>query len=432
MRRRTDQRLFVAAGDEVGPGNSMTLDTVRIRKDFPILSRRVNDKPLVYLDSAATTQKPSQVIDAMSDFYQLHNATVHRGAYTLAEEATALYEGARQKVADFIDAASSAEVVFTRGTTSAINTIAYGWGLNNLKPGDRILLTKMEHHSNVVPWQIICRHTGAELVYLPITDDYLVDTSDLESVVDRRTRIVAFSGMSNVLGTLGPAAELIEAARSVDAITIIDGAQLIPHVPTSVRDLGADFVAFSAHKMLGPTGIGALWGRMELLETMEPAEGGGSMIREVELHESTWADVPQKFEAGTPPIAEAIGFGEAVDYLSALDMANVRAHENEITRYALDRMSEIPDLTVYGPDNMDFRGGAVSFTLADIHPHDLATILDQQGVAIRAGHHCARPLMRVLDVAATARASFYVYNTADEVDSLVEALHEARRIFGVS
>jgi len=409
-----------------------TLDTARIRKDFPILSRRVNDRSLVYLDSAATTQKPSQVIDAMSDFYQLHNASVHRGAYTLAEEATALYEGARQKVADFIDAGSSAEVVFTRGTTSAINTISYGWGLNNLKPGDRILLTEMEHHSNVVPWQIICRHTGAELVYLPITDDYLVDTSGLDSVVDHRTRVVAFSGMSNVLGTLGPVAELIEAARSVDAITIIDGAQLIPHVPTSVRDLGADFVAFSAHKMLGPTGIGALWGRMELLEAMEPAEGGGSMIREVELHESTWADVPQKFEAGTPPIAEAIGFGAAVDYLSALGMDQVRAHENEVTRYALDRMGEIPDLTVYGPDNIDFRGGVVSFTLADIHPHDLATILDQQGVAIRAGHHCARPLMRVLDVPATARASFYVYNTAAEVDSLVEALHEARRIFGVS
>ncbi len=410
----------------------MTLDVERIRKDFPILSRRMNDKPLVYLDSAATTQKPSQVIDAMSEFYQLHNASVHRGAYALAEEATALYEGARQKVADFIDAGSAREIVFTRGTTTAINTIAYGWGLNNLKSGDRILLTKMEHHSNVVPWQIICRHTGAELVYLPITDDYLVDTSDLESIIDERVRIVAFSGMSNVLGSLGPFAELVAAARAVDAITVVDAAQLIPHIPTSVQALGADFVAFSAHKMLGPTGIGALWGRMELLEAMEPAEGGGSMIRDVQLHESTWADVPQKFEAGTPPIAEAIGFGAAVDYLSALDMEQVRAHDIEITRYALDRLAEIPSLTVYGPDDSAARGGVVSFTLADIHPHDLATILDHQGIALRAGHHCARPLMQVLDVPATARVSFYVYNTIDEVDALIAGLHEARRLFGVS
>ena len=408
------------------------LDTARIRKDFPILSRKVNGKPLVYLDSAATTQKPSQVIDAMSDFYRLHYSSVHRGAYALAEEATALYEGARQKVADFIDAGSAREVVFTRGTTSAINTVAYGWGLYNLKPGDKILLTKMEHHANVVPWQLISRHTGVELEYLPLTDDYLVDTSGLDTVIDERVRVVAFSGMSNVLGTLGPYAELIGAARSVGAISIIDAAQLVPHVPTSVRDLGADFVAFGAHKMLGPTGIGALWGRMELLEAMEPAEGGGSMIRDVQLHESTWADVPQKFEAGTPPIAEAIGFGAAVDYLSALDMEQVRAHEIEITRYALDRLAEIPNLTVYGPDDSAARGGAVSFTLADIHPHDLATILDQQGVAIRAGHHCAKPLMQVLDVPATARASFYVYSTTEEVDALIAGLHEARRIFGVS
>jgi len=410
----------------------VTLDTARIRADFPILSRQMNGKPLVYLDSAATTQKPSQVIDVMSDFYQQHNASVHRGAYALAEEATALYEGARQKVADFVDAGSAAEIVFTRGTTSAINTVAYGWGLYNLKPGDKILLTKMEHHANVVPWQLITRHTGAELEYLPLTDDYLVDISSLDTVIDERVRVVAFSGMSNVLGTIGPHAELIEAARSVGAITIIDAAQLVPHAPTSVRDLGADFVAFGAHKMLGPTGIGALWGRMELLEAMEPAEGGGSMIREGELHESTWADVPHKFEAGTPPIAEAIGFGAAVDYLSALGMDNVRAHEMEVTRYALDRLAEIPDLTVYGPNDTAARGGSVSFTLADIHPHDLATILDQQGIAIRAGHHCARPLMRVLDVPATARASFYVYNVIEEVDALIAGLHEARRIFGVS
>jgi len=409
---------------------SYTASTVRA--DFPILARQVNDRPLVYLDSAATTQKPTQVLDAMDDFYRQHNASVHRGAYTLAEEATALYEGARAKVASFVDADSPSEIVFTRGTTGGINTIAYGWGLYNLKPGDRILLTKMEHHGNVVPWQLISRHTGAELDYLPITDDFLVDTSNLEAVIDDRVRVVAFSGMSNVLGTIGPHAELIEAARAAGAITVIDGAQLVPHLPTSVRRLGADFVAFSAHKMLGPTGIGALWGRMELLEAMEPAEGGGSMIRDVHLHESTWTDPPHKFEAGTPPIAEAIGFGAAVDYLSALGMDNVRAHEVEITRYALDRLKEIPQLTVYGPDDTARRGGAVSFTLADIHPHDLSTILDQQGVAIRAGHHCARPLMRVLDVPATARASFYVYNTREEVDALVAALDEARTIFGVA
>ncbi len=408
------------------------MNPTTVRADFPILSRRVNGKQLVYLDSAATTQKPIQVIDAMNDFYRRHNASVHRGAYTLAEEATALYEGARSKIASFLDADSPREVVLTRGTTNAINTVAYGWGLYNLKPGDRILLTKMEHHANVVPWQLICRHTGAELEYLPLTDDFLVDTSNLEAVIDNRTRVVAFSGMSNVLGTIGPHAELIQAARSVGAMTIIDGAQLIPHAPTTVHDLGADFVVFSAHKMLGPTGIGAMWGRMELLEAMEPAEGGGSMIRDVQLDNSTWADVPYKFEAGTPPIAEAIGFGAAVDYLTKLGMDNVRAHEIEITRYALDRLGEIPDLTVYGPDDTSMRGGAVSFTLADIHPHDLATILDQQGVAIRAGHHCARPLMRVLDVPATARASFYVYNTLEEVDALIAALHDARRIFDVA
>jgi len=410
----------------------MSLIPSSIRADFPILSRKINDKRLVYLDSAATTQKPVQVIDAMNDFYRQHNAAVHRGAYTLAEEATARYEAARAKVAGLIGAGSPREVVFTRGTTGGINAVAYGWGLYNLKPGDKILLTMMEHHANVVPWQLIGRHTGAELEYLPLTEEFGVDTSNLATIIDDRVRVVAFSGMSNVLGTIGPCADLVEAARTVGAITIIDGAQLIPHVPTSVADLGADFVAFSAHKMLGPTGIGALWGRMELLEAMEPAEGGGTMISDVQLHESTWADVPHKFEAGTPPIAEAIGFGAAVDYLTALGMEQVRAHEIEITRYALDRLGEIPELTIYGPNDMAVRGGAISFTLADIHPHDLATILDQHGVAVRAGHHCAKPLMRVLDIPATARASFYVYNTLDEVDALVTALHEARRIFGVT
>jgi cysteine desulfurase/selenocysteine lyase len=410
----------------------VTFDPGKIRADFPILSRQVNGRPLVYLDSAATTQKPVQVLDAMDEYYRMHNANVHRGAYALAEEATNLYEGARAKIARFIGAESPSEVIFTRGTTSGINAIAYGWGLYNLEPGDKIVLSTLEHHANVVPWQLITRHTGAELVYLPITRDYLIDTSDLQSVVDERVKVIAFSGMSNVLGSIGPAAALVEAARSVGAITVVDGAQLVPHLPTSVQTLGVDFMAFGAHKMLGPTGVGALWGRRELLEKMEPAEGGGEMISDVQLHSSTWADVPHKFEAGTPPIAEAIGFGAAVDYLSGLGMAAVRSHEIDITGYALEQLSEIPDLTVYGPTDLALRGGAVSFTLADIHPHDLATILDQQGVAVRAGHHCARPLMRVLDVPATARASFYVYNTTDEVDTLVEALNEARRIFGVA
>jgi cysteine desulfurase / selenocysteine lyase len=406
-------------------------DVERVRADFPILSREFNGKPLVYLDSAATTQKPVQVLDAIDDYYRFHNANVHRGAYTLAEEATNLYEGARTKVAEFIGAPAS-EVIFTRGTTSAINTVAYGWGLYNLKPGDRIVLSTMEHHANVVPWQLITRHTGAELVYLNLDDDYLIDTDRLDEVIDSRVKVVAFSGMSNVLGSIGPVAALAAAARSVGAITVVDGAQLIPHLPTRVPDLGIDFMAFGAHKMLGPTGIGALWGRAELLDAMEPSEGGGEMIRDVQLHESTWADVPHKFEAGTPPIAQAVGFGAAVDYLSALGMDAVRAHEIDITGYALDQLGSIPDLTVYGPTDLAQRGGAVSFTLGDIHPHDLATILDQHAVAIRAGHHCARPLMRVLDVPATARASFYVYNTRGEVDTLVAALHDARRIFGVT
>ena len=368
----------------------------------------------------------------MDDYYRKTNANVHRGAYRLAQEATDAYEGARDVVARFLNASSPSEIVFTRGTTSAINTIAYGWGLYNLNEGDRILLTSMEHHANVVPWQLISRHTGVELVYLPLTPDYLVDTTGLETVLDRRVKIVGISGMSNVLGTLGPLNEVLAAAREVGALTVVDAAQLVPHVPTDVQALGADFVAFSAHKMLGPTGIGALWGRLEHLERMEPAEGGGEMIRDVGLHESTWADVPHKFEAGTPPIAEAVGFGAAVEYLEGIGMDEVRRHEVDLTRYALKRLGEIPYLTVYGPSDVEARGGVISFTLGDVHPHDLATILDQSGVAIRAGHHCARPLHRVLKVPATARASLYVYNTREDLDALVDALGEALKLFGLS
>ncbi len=407
-------------------------DLSHLRADFPLLAREVNGKPLVYLDSAATTQKPVQVLDAMDDFYRRHNANVHRAGHSLAVEATELYEDARRKVAEFINASSPHEVVFTRGTTTGINTIAYGWALHRLGEGDRILLTSMEHHANIVPWQLITRHTGAELVYLPFTDEYLLDTSRLDDVLDERVKIVGICGMSNVLGTIGPVAEMAAAARTVGALVVVDAAQLVPHVPTNVQELDIDFLAFSAHKMLGPTGVGALWGRPERLEEMEPAEGGGEMIRDVHLYESTWADVPQKFEAGTPPIAEAIGFGAAVDYLNTIGMETVREHEMDVAGYALKRLSEIPDLTIYGPAGLERRGGVVSFTLADIHPHDLSTILDQHGVAVRAGHHCARPLHRILGIPATARASFYVYNVREEVDALVVALHEARRLFGVA
>ena len=412
-------------------GRPMT-DLSHLRADFPILSRTMNGKPLVYLDSAATSQKPVQVLDAMDHYYRHLNANVHRGAYQLSEEATDAYEGARKKIASFINAGSHREVVFTRSTTAGINHIAYGWGLYHLKPGDKIVLSHMEHHANVVPWQLITRHTGAELAYLPLTDEYMVDTSRIDEVVDESVKVVSISGMSNVLGSFGPVTEAVQAARAVGALVVVDAAQLAPHSPIDVQAIGADFAAFSAHKMLGPTGIGALWGRMDRLEEMEPAEGGGEMIRDVKLTESTWAEVPHKFEAGTPPIAEAIGFGAAVDYLSEIGMSEVRKHEIEITRYALDRLTEIPDLTIYGPLDPDKRGAAVSFTLADIHAHDLATILDQEGIAVRAGHHCAKPLMTVLGVPATARASFYVYNVPEEVDALVAGLNEARRIFGVA
>jgi cysteine desulfurase/selenocysteine lyase len=404
--------------------------TGHVRADFPILDRLVNGKRLAYLDSSATTQKPVHVIDAVSNYYRTINSNVHRGAHTLAEEATNAYEGARARIAHFIGAASADEVVFTRGTTSALNLIAYGWGLNRLQEGDRILLTIMEHHANVVPWQLIAKHTGAELVYLPLDNDYRVALDDLDEKLDG-VKIVTVSGMSNVTGAVGPVAELVAAARRIGAISIVDGAQSVAHSPTDVAELGADFLAFSAHKMLGPTGIGALWGRREVLDAMEPAEGGGEMITDVRLYDSRWAPVPHKFEAGTPPIAQAIGFGAAIEYLEKIGMAEVQRHEIEITRYALERLAEVPDLHIVGPAGTDARGGVVSFELGDVHPHDVATILDQEGVAVRAGHHCAKPLLRYLEVPATARASFYVYTDRTDIDQLVEGLHRARQLFGL-
>jgi len=401
-----------------------------VRADFPILDRLVNGKRLAYLDSSATTQKPAYVIDAVSTYYRTINSNVHRGAHTLAEEATNAYEEARARIARFIGAGSADEVVFTRGTTSALNLIAYGWGLNRLREGDRILLTIMEHHANVVPWQLIARHTGAELVYLSLGDDYRVDVDSLDEKLDG-VKIVTVSGMSNVTGAVGPVAELVSAARRIGAISIIDGAQSVAHAPTDVAELGADFLAFSAHKMLGPTGIGALWGRPEVLEAMEPAEGGGEMITDVRLFDSRWAPVPHKFEAGTPPIAQAIGFGAAIEYLEKIGMSEVQRHEMEITRYALDRLAAVPGVRIVGPASTEGRGGVVSFELGDIHPHDVATILDQEGVAVRAGHHCAKPLMRYLEVPATARASFYVYTDRADIDQLVAGLYRARELFGL-
>ncbi len=408
------------------------IDPSCIRADFPILDREINGRPLVFLDSAASSQKPVQVLDALTRIYRDSYANVHRGAYTLSQEATEAYEEARRKVARFLNARTDEEIVFTRSATAAMNLFAYGWGLNTLKPGDRVMTSVMEHHANIVPWHIVARHTGAELVYLDLTDDFRIDLDSVGDRLDERVKIVALSGMSNVLGTMPPIGAIAPLAHEVGAVVLVDGAQLVPHSPVDVRTLGADFLAFSGHKMLGPTGIGVLWGRRELLEEMEPAEGGGEMIRDVRLFESTWAPVPHKFEAGTPPFVEAIALGAAVDYLSDIGMDNVLEHDRRLTAYALKRLAEIPDLSIQGPSDITDRGGTISFHIPGIHAHDIATILDEQGVAVRAGHHCAKPLMRHLGLTATARASFYVYNVEQEVDALVDALAEARRLFGLS
>ena len=407
------------------------IDTDAVRGDFPILERRINGRRLAFLDSAASSQKPVQVLDAMADIYRNSYANVHRGAYTLSHEATEAYEEARHKVAVFLNATSDEEIVFTRSATAAMNLFAYGWGLNNLKSGDRILTSVMEHHANIVPWHIIARHTGAELRYMELTDGFRLDLEGAHDRFDERVKVVAVSGMSNVLGTMPPVGEIARLAHEVGAVLLVDGAQLVPHAPVDVRTLGADFLGFSGHKMLGPTGIGVLWGRRALLESMEPAEGGGEMIRDVRLYESDWAEVPHKFEAGTPPFVEAIGLGAAVDYLSAIGMDNVLQHDRELTGYALERLAGVPGLSVQGPVDTVDRGGAISFDLAGIHAHDVATILDQEGVAVRAGHHCAKPLLRSLGLTASTRASFYVYNVPAEVDALVDALGVARRIFGL-
>ena len=404
------------------------MDVAKVRADFPILDREINGHPLVYLDSAATSQRPNQVIDAEADFYRHHNANAHRGLYQLGEEATELFEGARAKLAGFVDAPSAATIVFTRGTTESMNLVAHGWARKFLREGDEILITEMEHHSNIVPWQMAAAATGATLRYVPLTDDGMLDLSDLSSLLTERTKLLSVTGMSNALGTITPLPQLVEAAHAVGALVAVDGAQLVPHHRVSVTELDCDFLAISGHKMLGPTASGGLYAKPEILEAMDPMFGGGEMIREVFHDHATWNDVPYKFEAGTMQIGQQVGLGAAIEYLEALGMDEVRAHEEEITRYALDRLIDC-GATVYGPKDAAERGGAVSFWHKEVHPHDLATILNEQGVAIRAGHHCAQLVMRRFGVAATARASFYVYNTKEEVDALIDALAAAEEIF---
>lgn len=399
------------------------------REDFPVLAREVNGKPLVFLDSAASAQKPRQVLEKMDSFARSSYANIHRGAYTLSEEATSAYEGARKRIARFINARSVREVVYVRNATEAINLVARTWADANLQRGDTILLTLMEHHSNIVPWQLAAQRTGAQLAYVPVTDEGELDQPAYARLLDEhKPKLVAMTAMSNVLGTVTPAKEMIVQAHAAGALVLLDGAQSVPHLPVDVRDLDCDFLAFSGHKLLGPSGIGVLWARRELLEAMPPFMGGGDMIREVNLESSTWNDVPHKFEAGTPAIIEAVGLGAAVDYLTALGMERVHEHEQALTRYALERLAAVPDLRIYGPPP-ERRGGVVSFTLGDIHPHDLATLLDREGVAVRAGHHCAQPLMEHYNLPATARASFYVYTTSAEIDTLAEALERARQVF---
>lgn len=407
----------------------MTLDVASIRRDFPILRQRVYGKPLVYLDNAATSQKPRQVIEALVQYYETYNANIHRAVHYLGEKATAAYEEARAKVAGFINAPSTECIVFTRNTTEAINLVAYTWGRANIHEGDEILLTEMEHHSNLIPWQRLAAEKGASVRYIGLTDQQTLELNGFENMLEARTRLVALPHVSNSLGTINPVERFAVEARRHGSTLLVDGAQAAPHLKVDVQALGCDFYAFSSHKMLGPTGVGVLYARRELLEEMEPFLGGGEMIRKVTLEGATWNDVPWKFEAGTPNIADVIAFGTAIDYLEAVGMANVRAHEVQITDYALRRLRELPDITIYGPPSAEERGGVISFNLADIHPHDVGTVLDRHGVAIRAGHHCAQPTMRALGVAGTARASFYLYNTLEEVDILVEGLQAARDFF---
>jgi len=401
-------------------------DLSHLKADFPVLSNGVH-----FLDSAASSQKPIPVLEAMDHFARTSYANVHRGAYKLSVAATDAYEAARRRVARFIGATDEREVIFTRGATTSLNTVAFGWGQQNLNPGDRIISTEIEHHANLVPWQMVAKRTGAVLDHVPMTDDFRLDLDAYEAKLGPDVKVVAVTGMSNVLGTMPPVRRIADLAHSHGARVVVDAAQLVPHSTIDVNDLGADFLAFSSHKMLGPTGIGVLWGRMDALEETEPFEGGGEMISDVTLFDATWADIPHRFEAGTPPIVEAVGLHAAIDYLDSIGMDQVLRHDRELTEIALDRLGDVPGIHIQGPRELEDRGGVISMSMDGVHAHDLATILDEGGVAVRAGHHCAKPLMRRIGVAATARASFYVYNTEEDIDALVNGLRRAGDLFGV-
>ena len=405
-------------------------DPIRIRKDFPALDQTVHGKPLAYLDNAATSQKPRAVLDVLSEYYEKDNANVHRGIHELSRRATVAFEAAREKVASWINAPSAAECVWTRGTTEAINLVATAWGLDHVGEGDEILISVMEHHSNIVPWQLLAARTGATLKYIEIDDEGRLVLDGLESLLTERTKIVSISDVSNSLGTINPVKTIVDASRAVGAIVMVDGAQGVVHTKVDVQDLGCDFYAFGGHKMCGPTGVGVLWGRLELLEAMAPFQGGGEMIQIVGRDQSSWAAVPHKFEAGTPNIAGAIGMGAAVDYLSNIGTKAIAIHESEIMAYAMAQLSLVPGLRMFGPSSLDDRSAVISFTMGDAHPHDISTILDTEGVAIRAGHHCAQLVMKHFGVSATARASFYLYSTQEDVDRLVEGLDQVAAIFG--
>lgn len=409
------------------------LDVDAVRKDFPILRRTVRgDKPLVYLDSANTSQKPQVVLDVLAEFYERHNANIHRATHALGEEATEAYEDARAKVASFIGAATADEVVFTKNSSEALNLVAgvLSWGVRGLRPGDEVVITEMEHHSNIVPWQIACERTGATLRWFGVTDDGRLDLSDIDDVINERTKVVALAHVSNVLGTVNPIARIAARAHAVGALVVVDGSQAAPHMPVDVVALGADFYAFTGHKMCGPTGIGVLWGRLSLLEELPPFLGGGEMIEVVTMEKSTYAAVPHKYEAGTPPIAQAVALGTAIGYLSAIGMASVAAHEQVITAYALERLAALPAVRILGPAEAVDRGGAISFALDGVHPHDVAQVLDSAGVAVRAGHHCGRPIHQRFGISASTRASSYLYTTPREIDAMIDALEQAKRFFG--
>jgi len=427
--------MAIAPGQQAADEASATrgrLDGAAIRADFPILSRAAADgrRPLVFLDSAASSQKPAVVIEALREYYEQYNANIHRGVYQLSEVATTRFEDARRKVAKFINARSARECIFVRNATEAINLVAQAWGRANISVGDLIVFTTMEHHSNIVPWQILAHEKGARLGHVRITSNGRLDLDHFDALMAQEPKIVAFTHVSNSLGTVNPAKALIAKARTAGAITVLDGAQSIPHLAVDVQDLDCDFMALSGHKMLGPMSAGVLYGKRAILDAMPPFLGGGSMIRKVELETTTWADVPAKFEAGTPAVADAIGLGVAIDYLTGLGMDRVLEHEQTVVGYALDRLREIPNVCIYGPEEAKDRSGVVSFSVGDVHPHDVAAILDEENVAVRAGHHCTQPLMRALDIVATTRASFYIYNDEGDVDRLVSAIQRVNTVFG--